>query len=468
MSALPSISTYIPPLQRLEDLCDPGTLELLDLEREATNVIPARGEVNGRAIACYVQDATIAGGSVGAAEADAIVRAIRHSRETGIPIVGLIESGGARLQEGTGGLAGYGRIFYETVALSGWAPQISVITGLAAGGGCYSPALTDFVVMSGEASMFLTGPRIVRHALGEEVTIDELGGARVHQRNGVCDFVAADDRAAVALVRDLLGYLPQNTSQPTFTIPAKPPPGGAPHAPLPARRRSYYDVRDVIRALVDGGRTLEVSPQWARNVVGCFARLEGRPIGVLANQARYLGGIIDVAASQKAAKFVRTCDVFGLPLLVLVDTPGFMPGTRQESEGVIRHGADLVRSFAAARVPRVTVVLRKAFGGAFIAMNSKDLGATASFSWPDAEVGVMSSGAAVEILHRRQLAAGAPEGMADELAGRYAEEHLSPAAALGRGAIDAVITPEETRDRVSVAFRSAAEPVRGPRSVNGR
>jgi acetyl-CoA carboxylase carboxyltransferase component len=420
-------------------------------------VVAGKGRVDGRPIVCYAQDSRVSGGSIGFGEAELIVRSLRHGREQHIPVVAFLESAGARLQEGTGALAGFGRIFFENVALSGRAPQISVITGTAAGGGCYSPALTDFVVMSDSASMFLTGPKIVRHALGEEVSAAELGGAQVHERNGVCDFVAADDPSAIALVRDLLSYLPQNVFEaPRVAASAPPPESDDPAGPVPKRRRSYYDVRAVIERLVDGGHFLEVSPRWARNMVVGFARLKGHPIGVIANQSGYLGGIIDVEASQKGAKFVRTCDSFGLPMLVLVDTPGFMPGTRQEGAGVIRHGAQLVRAFAAATAPRVTVILRKAFGGAFITMNSKDLGADASFSWPDAEIGIMSADAAVEIIHRRELAnAGEAQDTSADLARRYGEEHLSPAAALRRGAIDAIIEPADTRERVASALLGA-------------
>jgi methylmalonyl-CoA decarboxylase subunit alpha len=429
-------------------------------------VIGARGLVAGRPIACYAQDSRVAGGSVGLDEAEMIVRVLRYSRQERVPVVGFLESAGARLQDGAGALAGFGRIFFENVALSGRAPQISVITGTAAGGGCYSPALTDFVVMSDTASMFLTGPKIVRHALGEDVTSGKLGGVKIHERNGVCDFVAADDLDAIMLVRELLGYLPQNAFERPRAGESEPPADDAdPAAPLPERSRSFYEVRDVISRLVDGGRFLEVSPRWARNMVVGFARLKGHPIAVVANQARHLGGVIDVEGSQKGAKFVRTCDAFGIPLLVLVDTPGFMPGTRQEGAGVIRHGAELVRAFAQAKSPRATVILRKAFGGAFITMNSKHLGADASFSWPDAEVGIMSATAAVEIIHRRQLqAAESGASTAEHLALRYAEEHLSARAALRRGAIDAVIAPRETRERLAAVLidREESEP-RGPR-----
>jgi acetyl-CoA carboxylase carboxyltransferase component len=400
--------------------------------------------VAGRPIVCYAQDAAVAAGSVGVAEADVIVRALRHSRQAGVPLVGFLESAGARLQEGAAALGGFARIFFENVALSGRSPQISVITGTSAGGGCYSPALTDFVVMTEQASMFLTGPRIVKRALGEEVSTSALGGTRVHSRNGVCHFVAADDRRAIGVLRELLGYLPQSASEPPPIARAEPPTGEDPAAVLPPTRRSYYDVRDVITRIVDAGRFCEVSERWARNMVCGFARLEGHTVAIVANQARYRGGIIDVDASQKGSKFVRTCDAFGIPMVVLVDTPGFMPGSKQEAAGVIGHGAELVRAFAAAGSPRVTVILRKAFGGAFITMNSKDLGADASFCWPCAEIGIMGSESAVEIIHHRRLAAG-PEDLRDHLARRYAAENLSTDAALESGVIDAVIEPAETR-----------------------
>jgi acetyl-CoA carboxylase carboxyltransferase component len=452
------------PLQRLEWLFDEDSMELIEPEpgwRERlraggreVNVIGARGRVCGRPAAAYAQNSKLAGGSVGLAEAELILSVLRYARESQIPVVGFLESAGARLQDGAGALAGFGRIFFENVALCGRSPQISVITGTSAGGGCYSPALTDFVVMSDGASMFLTGPKIVKHALGEVVTTEALGGAQVHQKNGVCDFVAEGDEDAVALVRELLSYLPPSVTEPAPPVPSEPPLGdGDPSAALPERSRAFYDVRHVIRRIVDGGRFLEVAPRWARNMVCGFARLEGQSVAVIANQAAFLGGIIDVEASQKGAKFVRTCDRYGIPMLVLVDTPGFMPGSKQEMQGVIRHGAELVRSFAAARAPRATVILRKAFGGAFITMNSKGLGADAAFSWPGAEIGVMSASAAVEIIHRRALEeAQGDEQVAAGLAQRYAEQHLSAQAALQLGAIDDVIEPTETRERVAAAL----------------
>jgi adenylyl-sulfate kinase len=453
VSVTPVSPPRLTPEDRLEQLCDPGSLERVGPRSEDVGIRARRGRVDGRPIVCYAQDSGIAGGSVGTAEAEVVVCALRESRRAGIPVVAFLESAGARLQEGAAALGGFGRIFTENVASSGHVPQISVITGVSAGGGCYSPALTDFVVMTGGASMFLTGPRIVKQALGEDVTASALGGVRVQQRNGVCDFVADDDHVAIALTRELLGYLPQNASERPPSWRAEPATRDRPDTWLPQRQRSFYDVRTVIGALVDGGRFLEVAPRWARNIVVGFARLEGRAIGVVANQAKHLGGVIDVDASQKGAKFVRTCDAFGVPLLVLVDTPGFMPGTRQESAGVIRHGAELLRAFAAASCARVTVILRKAFGGAFITMNSKDLGADAAFAWPSAEIGIMGPRAAVEILHRRRLLeAPAREHEAAALARGYAEAHLSPDTAMRLGVIDAVIEPAETRRRVASAL----------------
>jgi acetyl-CoA carboxylase carboxyltransferase component len=447
------------PAERLELLCDPGSLRPVASPPPVPGgppgvaVLGARGRVRGRPIVCYAQDSSLAGGSVGTAEAEMVVRVLRIGRNEGLPLVAFLESGGARLQEGAASLGGFGRIFFENVCLSGVVPQISVITGTAAGGACYSPALTDFVVMTYTASMFLTGPRVVREALGEEVTAGALGGSRVHERNGVCHFVASDDHAAVGLARELLGYLPQSADETPPRAQAEPPPDADPAAVVPAEKRRVYDVRAVARAIVDGGRLLEVSARWSRNLVTAFGRLDGQVVGIVANQPRYLGGIIDVAASQKGAWFVRTCDTYGIPLVVLVDTPGFMPGTRQEAAGVIRHGAQLLRAFAEAKVPRFSVILRKAYGGAYITMNSKDVGADRAFAWPDAEVGVMGARAAVRIIHRRELAASADhERAAAGLADAYARRHLSAATAHRLGLVDELIEPRQTRPRLVAAL----------------
>ncbi|MBV9000619.1 MAG: acyl-CoA carboxylase subunit beta [Solirubrobacterales bacterium] len=452
-------------LGRLETLCDPGSLELIRAEvlsgsmgekaRPGDGVVAGAGQIDGRPVFCYAQDATYAGGSLGEQHANTIVRVLELAGKARAPVVGFVSSGGARMQEGVAALGGYGRIFHRIVKLSGRVPQVSIITGLSAGGGAYSPALTDWVVMTEQSSMFLTGPGVVRDALGEDVSADQLGGTRVHERNGVCHFVEPTDSSAAYLARELLGYLPRHRDARPPVLPARPPLGYDPSGPVPKDPRCVYDVRDVVRALVDGGELLEVASGWARNLVTGFARLEGRTVGVVANQPRYLGGIIDSDAAQKGARFVSKCNAFGIPLLVLVDTPGYMPGTKQESAGVIRFGAGFVHAFAEAEVPRVTLIVRKAFGGAYITMNSKDLGADYVFAWPDAQIGVMAAKSAVAIINRRELAAADDrEATHDRLAARYAETQLCPRVAASTGYIDELIAPEHTRSRLAWALRS--------------
>jgi acetyl-CoA carboxylase carboxyltransferase component len=452
------------PLERLEMLCDPGSLHLIrsevisqvmgDRARLGDGVLGGSGLVEGRPVFCYAQDSSFAGGSLGEAHAGTIVRVLELADRARAPVVSFVSSGGARMQEGVAALGGYGRIFRRTVALSGRVPQISIVSGLSAGGGAYSPALTDWIVMTESSSMFLTGPGVVREALGEEVGAQELGGTRVHTRNGVCHFVTASDLDSAALARELLGYLPSHHAAPLPTAPARPAGGGDPGRHVPESPRRVYDVRDVIVSLVDGGEFLEVAAGWARNLVTAMARIDGRPVGVIANQPRYLGGVLDAASSEKGARFVRKCDQFGIPLLVLVDTPGYMPGTKQEGAGVIRHGASLVHAFAEATVPRVTVILRKAFGGAYITMNSKDLGADYVFAWPGAEIGVMGAKPAVGVIHRRALAAAEdPEAERERLARDYAEEQLRPQVAAAAGYVDELIASADTRRRLVWALR---------------
>ena len=451
------------PVERLEALCDPGSLALLRSDvrprragarsRAGDGVLAGSGRVDGRPVFCFAQDPSCLGGSLGEQHADSIVRVLGLAGRAGAPVIGFIESGGARLQEGTAALAGCARIFRAQVALSGRVPQISVVCGAAAGAGAYSAALTDFVVVTEPSTMFLTGPAVVREVTGQDVSAAALGGRRVHDRNGVAHFVAAGDADACLLVRDLLEHLPSGPAgRPPVRRPLDPPACG-PAASVPAEARSVYDVRDVARALLDGGRLLEYAPRWARNVVCGFGRLEGRSVGVVANQPKYLGGVLDAEAASKAARFVRTCNAFGLPLAVLVDTPGFMPGVAQEAAGVIRHGAKLLHAFAEATVPKVTVVLRKAFGGAFIAMNARDLGADFVFAWPQAQLGVMGAKQAVTIVNRRDIAAAEdPLAARDRFAADYAEAHLSAATAAAEGFIDEVILPDDTRRRLSDAL----------------
>jgi acetyl-CoA carboxylase carboxyltransferase component len=476
---VPQLDEKLSPIERLEALCDPGSLTLLrsdvrsrrmgDKARAGDGVIAGAGRVDGRPVFCYAQDPSYLGGSLGEQHADSIVRVLRLAGRAGAPVVGFIESGGARMQEGLAALAGYARIFREHVALSGRIPQISVICGASAGGGSYSPALTDFVVMTERANMFLTGPAVVKEVMGEDVDAFELGGPKVHDRNGVAHFVARTDSDAALLVRDLLDHLPSSAGQSAPMWGATDAPGDDPGAAVPASDRQVYDVRDVVRGVIDGGRLLEWGSRWARNVVCGFGRLDGGPVGIVANQPRYLGGVLDSESAAKAARFVRTCNAFGLPLLVFVDTPGFLPGARQEQGGVIRHGAKLVHAFAEASVPKVTLVLRKAFGGAFIAMNARDLGADYVFAWPQATIGVMGAKQAVGIVKRREIAAADdPAAAREAYADAYSDEHLTSAVAAAEGYVDEIVPPADTRRRLCEALRSleaVAQPAHGVRNI---
>lgn len=452
MNAVQAVWEPMRPTDRLALLCDPGTLRLLapsDSPDDVT-VVAGEGLLDGRPVLCYGQDSRRSGGAVGTQEAEIVVAAVRRARDLGAPVVAFLESAGARLQEGAASLGGFGRIFFETVRTTGHAPQVSVITGASAGGGCYSPALTDFIVMTRSSAMFLTGPKVVHEAVGEQIGAEALGGPEVHERNGVCHFVAEDDLEAVTTVRQLLTLVagarqPHPTAYGAVAVGAADPGRHVPDSP-----RRVYDVRDVARDLLDDGELLEVARRWAPNLVVGLGRLCGRPVGIVANQPRHLAGVIDVSASEKGARFVRTCGHFGIPLVVLVDTPGFMPGSGQESAGIIRHGAELVRAFAGSSVPRVTVVLRKAYGGAYITMNSKDLGATRALAWPGAEIGVMGPHSAVRIIHRRQLAeAGDPVAETERLADEYARRHIAADRALDLGLIDDVVEPRATRARLA-------------------
>lgn len=451
------------PRERLEQLCDLASVHLIrsavrsrrpgEDGGDGDGVLAASGRINGRLVFCYAQDARFAGGSLGEADADTIVHLLSLAGRAQVPAIGLIESAGARIQEAAAALNGYARVFSRIVALSGRIPQISIISGISAGGGAYAPALTDFVVMTKAANMCLTGPSVVRAALGEEVTLPELGGASVQSRNGVCQFVAADESDAALLVQELLSYLPQNASVEATRLPVEDTLIRDPGIIVPREIRHVYDVREVARGIVDGGKLLEVSPRWARNMVTAFARLEGRSVGVVANQPWHKGGAIDLDASQKGARFVRLCDTFGLPLVVLVDTPGFLPGRSQEQRGIIRHGAELLHAFAATSVPRLTVILRQAFGGAYITMNARDLGADFVFAWPQARIGIMSPRQAVSIVGRREIAIAAdPDAHRDALAERYATQHQSAQAVVRQGFIDQVIAPADTRARLCAAL----------------
>jgi len=368
-------------------------------------------------------------------------------------VIGLFESAGARVQEGTAALAGYGRVFRGLVALARRVPRIAVVSGTSAGGGAYAPALADFLVMTASASMVLTGPVVVREVLGEDVDLQQLGGARVHAQTGVCQLVAADDVDAIHMVQELLAYLPQHAGSTPPAAPPAEPLVQDPSTAVPLEVRRVYDVRDVARGVADAGRLYEVAARWARNMVTAFARIDGRSVGIVANQPRHLGGVIDVEASRKATRFVRTCDAFGIPLVVLVDTPGFLPGSGQERRAALGHGAELLDAFAAAGVPRLSVVLRQAYGGAYIAMSSKELGTDLSFAWAGARIGVMGALHAVRIVHRREIAAAPdPARHAAELSERHLVEHQGADTAAREGFVDEVIEPWETRPRLAAAL----------------
>jgi acetyl-CoA carboxylase carboxyltransferase component len=436
---------------RVELLLDPGSFRPLRAG-VGDGVVAGSGRVSGRSVIAWAQDGAHRGGSLGAGGGATIARAIARAETSGVPVVGFPHSGGARLQEGAASLHAYAAIFRaQSIAR---VPQISVIGGPCAGGAAYSPALGDITVMAGpEALLFLTGPSIVSHVTRERVSPQALGGARVHSRNGVAHVVADDDLHACDLTRDLLAYLPQTQGGSLPLAPPRPPRPGDPGDVLPARAAQVYDVRDVIARIVDGGELCELAPRWGRNLVVGFARLDGSPVGVIANQPRHLGGTLNTHASQKGAWFVELCDRFGLPLVVLVDTPGFLPGATQERDGVIRHGASLLRAFCRARTPRVTVTLRQAYGGAHIVMNSRDLGADHTLAWEGAHIGVMGPRQAVEVIERRAIAAGADPA---ELASAYEQAHLPVSRAAAAGFLDEVIAPADTRDRLLAALELRA------------
>lgn len=451
------------PRDRLESLCDEGSFRpirsavlsggLGGRARPGDGVIAGAGLVGGCPIFCYCQDPGFFGGSLGEVHAETIVRTMNLAGDAGAPVIGFIESGGARLQEGHSALGGYGRIFRASVRLSRKVPQISVISGVSAGGGAYSPALTDFVLMTRRARLFLTGPRVVEEAVGERVSMEDLGGPGVQGANGVCQIVTEDEPEAVATVRRLLGMLPSRIGTPQSAAESLDPLIDDPADTVPRDGRQTYDVRRTVSAIVDAGSEIETYSRWGTGMYTGIARLQGRPVAIVANQPRRFGGVIDAEAAEKSAVFIDDCDRFGLPLIVLVDTPGFMPGMRQEKAGVIRHGASLLRAFAGARVPKLTVVLRKAFGGAAITMNSRDLGADMVFAWPDAQIGIMAANQAVGIVNRRELD-GAAEGVREDLAGRYAERHLTASAAAASGFVDEVIAPADTRRSLVWALES--------------
>ncbi|MEV4175914.1 acyl-CoA carboxylase subunit beta [Nonomuraea sp. NPDC049709] len=420
-------------------------------------VVTGNATVGGRPIGLFAQDSAVLGGSLGEMHAAKIVGTLRRAERARIPVVGLLDSGGARIQEGLAALDGYGAIFRANAQLSGRVPQLSLILGNCAGGAVYSPALTDVVIMLREsAHMFLTGPQVVKAVTFEDVTPGELGGSEVHARqSGVVHLVADDSAAAMDLARQVLSYLPDSCWS---EVPMGEPVGPGPLPVLPRNPRTAYDVRQVIGGIVDRGSFLELQARFARNLVIGFARIEGRSVGIVANQPQALAGALDISASEKGARFVRLCDAFGVPLVTLVDTSGFLPGTKQESNGVIRKGAKLLYAFSEATVPRLTVVLRKAFGGAYIVMNSKSLGADAVFCWPGAQMAVMGVEGAVDIVYRREL--GRDPSARQDLMACYEREVMAPHLPAERLSADEIIEPEQTRPVLAATLRTLASAVR--------
>jgi Acetyl-CoA carboxylase, carboxyltransferase component (subunits alpha and beta) len=451
--------------ERLEVLLDPGSFVELDafvthratefgLDREhplGDGVVTGWGEIDGRKVYVFAQDFTVLGGSVGEAHGRKICKVLDLALENGAPIIGLNDSGGARIQEGVDALDAYGEIFYRNTLASGVIPQISVIMGPCAGGAVYSPAITDFIVMvEGTARMFITGPDVIRAVTHEEVTPEELGGARVHlTTSGVAHFVAPDDRAALALVRRLLSYLPPNNAEdPPYIPPTDPPDRADPELDslVPEDPAGPYDMYEVIRRVVDDGEFLEVQAGFAPHLIVGFARLGGHPVGIVAQQPAVLAGVLDINASDKGARFIRFCDAFNIPLVTFADTPGFLPGVAQEHGGIIRHGAKMIYAYAEATVPKLSVITRKAYGGAYIVMSSKSLRGDLCLAWPTAEIAVMGPEGAVNVVFRKELAeAEDPEAVRRRLVQEYRERFANPYVAAGRGYLDGVIRPSQTR-----------------------
>jgi methylmalonyl-CoA carboxyltransferase large subunit len=415
------------------------------------------------------QDFTVLGGSAGEVHSIKVAEIMQQSLKTGTPFVFINDSGGARVQEGTDSLSGYGKVFYANVELSGAVPQISLICGPCAGGAAYSPALTDFIIQTRLSQMFITGPQVIRQVTGESVTPDQLGGPDAHMVNsGVVHFIAQDDREAVLIARKLLSFLPANNLEdpPILESDRIVEPNLALNSIVPDDPKQPYDVRQVIYQVIDHADFLEVQSGYAPNIVIGFARILGRPIGVIANQPSYLAGVLDINASNKASRFIRFCNAFNLPLVTFVDVPGFLPGVQQEHGGIIRHGAKMLFAYSAATVPKITVVLRKAYGGAYLAMCGKDLGADRTFAWPSAEIAVMGAEGAVEIVFRKELQDATDKGAKrQELIDKYRSVFSTPYVAAGHRLVDDIIEPADTRKAVaqSLEYLNTKRELRPPK-----
>ncbi|MHC4777517.1 MAG: acyl-CoA carboxylase subunit beta [Planctomycetota bacterium] len=460
--------------ERISKLFDPGTFEEIDrfmphhctdfgMEKKKTlgdGVVCGFGKVDGRLTYCYAQDFTVLGGSLGEMMAAKISKVQDLALQNGAPCIAMNDSGGARIQEGVFALKGYGDIFLRNTHSSGVIPQICLILGPCAGGAVYSPGIMDFILMVEKTShMFITGPKVIKTVLNEEVTFDDLGGSMAHaSKSGVAHFSMENEEAALEMVKALLSYFPQNNLE----DPPKVETGDDPNreAPeldtlIPENPNQPYDILDVIRPVVDNGEFLEVQANWAGNILVGFARLDGKTVGIVANQPNCLAGCLDINASVKGARFIRFCDAFNIPLVVFTDVPGFLPGTDQEHGGIIRHGAKLIFAFSEATVPKLTVITRKAYGGAYIVMNSKHLGADWNVAWPSAEIAVMGPSGAVEIVFKRQMdGAEDPKAEQEKLEGEYKDKFANPYVAAQRGYLDDVIAPRTTRPRLIAGLNS--------------
>ena len=449
---------------RIQALLDPGSFHEYDLFVEhkcqdfgmegkklpGDGVITGTGTVSGHPICIFAQDFTVAGGSLGLMHARKITKIMDHALKMGVPLIGINDSGGARIQEGVNSLAGYGEIFYRNTLASGVIPQISVILGPCAGGAVYSPALTDFVFVVDKISkMFITGPEVIKTVLGEEISMEELGGARVQAEiSGNAHFYARSELECFEQIKRLVEFIPWNNRKRADDFDPQEPRGDLRiETVVPPEPNKPFDVRDVVRALCDDSDFLEIQEFFAPNIVIGFARLQGRTVGVVGNQPLVLAGVLDVDASDKAARFIRFCDAFNIPLVTLVDLPGYLPGVDQEHAGVIRHGAKILYAYSEATVPKVTVILRKAYGGGYIAMCSRHLGADFVFAWPTAEIAVMGSEGAANIIFRKEIAAADdPDAMRQQKIQEYTDKFANPYIAAAEGHVDAVIKPEETRE----------------------
>ena len=422
-------------------------------------VITGYGMIDGRLAYSFSHDFTVLGGSLGWAFASKVCKIMDLALKQGVPIIGINDSGGARIQEGVDSLAGYAEIFHRNVKASGVVPQISLIMGPCAGGAVYSPAITDFIIMTKSAFMFVTGPEVVREVTKEDVSFNELGGAEIHnEKSGVAHFLAQDEQECFALARKLLSFIPPNNLEDPPRIASTDDPNRQDeelNSILPSSPNKPYDMEALVRKIVDNGDFLEVQKNWARNIMIGFARLDGNSIGIVANNPSVLAGVLDIDSCDKAARFVRFCDCFNIPLVAFVDVPGFLPGTSQEWRGIIRHGAKLLYAFSEASVPKLTVIIRKAYGGAYCVMNSKHIGADYNFAWPTAEIAVMGPEGACSIIFRKEISSSAnPAQKRTELVQDYKERFSNPYIAASKGYIDIVIEPKETRQRLISAFKA--------------